>query len=292
MTTLVNSTEGTLDIELIQRDASTQTRMTIDSDIVDRYSEAMREGEEFDPITVFTDGGDNYWLADGWHRLHAAEQAGFEEIDVIVMQGEKRDAIWFALRANVRHGKQLSSADKRRAVEIALADEEWSKLSDRKIAAQCGCHHSTVQNIRHEQDGSGEIRHEKKSSKVAKSATSDHRPNDESEDEAVADVVEEEAEDLTSPDTTLQEYANPYNECLKQITSIKTTMVAISNDEVVGGHLAQKVTRISSLCEELRGAIRLSTPSKWCKDGECHGCVKCKNTMFLTLGQVESDKRK
>ena len=37
-------------------------------------------------MTVFYDGTDN-WLSDGFHRLYAARNAGFDEIDADVRQG-------------------------------------------------------------------------------------------------------------------------------------------------------------------------------------------------------------
>ena len=50
--------------------------------------------------------------------------------------------------ANSAHGLRRTNDDKRRAVEMLLSDEEWSKRSDRWIAEKCGVHHDTVGSYR------------------------------------------------------------------------------------------------------------------------------------------------
>ena len=47
-------------------------------------------------------------------------------------------------------GQNCETADKRRAVMMALEDEEWRELSDREIAKMCAVDHKTVGNIRAE----------------------------------------------------------------------------------------------------------------------------------------------
>ena len=54
----------------------------------------------------------------------------------------------WSIQSNFTHGLRRSNADKRRAVEMLLADEEWSAKSDRWIAETAGVHHSTVQAIK------------------------------------------------------------------------------------------------------------------------------------------------
>ena len=93
-------------------------------------------------------------LSSGFHRVAAYEAAGVAEIRCIVFTGSKRDATWHALGENHKHGLRRTNADKRRAVELALADKEWRKWSDRKIAEHCGVHHQLVARIRIELDES------------------------------------------------------------------------------------------------------------------------------------------
>jgi hypothetical protein len=100
------------------------------------FVEAMLLGADFPPVTVFKDGS-TYWLADGFHRVSAAKQAGLETIRTEVREGILRDAILFAVGCNDTHGLRRSNADKRKAVEMLLADEEWATKSDRWIAEKC-----------------------------------------------------------------------------------------------------------------------------------------------------------
>ena len=141
-----------LHLSAIRIDGGTQTRDKISGEVVSEYAEAMRGGVKFPPVVVFYDGSE-YWLADGFHRLHAALKAGKERIEVDVKQGTCRDAILFSVSANASHGLRRTNADKRRAVTVLLTDPEWSARSDRWIAEKCGVHHTFVGKVRDDQLG-------------------------------------------------------------------------------------------------------------------------------------------
>jgi hypothetical protein len=53
-----------------------------------------------------------------------------------------------SLSINSTHGLPRTNADKRRAVSLLLADEEWSQWSDREIARQCQAGHALVSRMR------------------------------------------------------------------------------------------------------------------------------------------------
>jgi len=125
----------------------TQSRAKISDDVVEEYAAAMREGTKLPPLDVFTDGK-NYWLADGFHRFFAALRCEKATIRCHVRQGGKREALKYSLGANSNHGLRRTNEDKRRAVELALSDEEWRKLSDRAIAEMCGVSNTFVGNVR------------------------------------------------------------------------------------------------------------------------------------------------
>jgi uncharacterized ParB-like nuclease family protein len=131
-------------IDDIRIDGGTQLRAAIDQATVDDYAERI---DELPPSIVFNDGAAN-WLADGFHRLHGHNKAGKKKMLCEVRKGTQRDAILYALGANAAHGLRRSNADKREAVEAALADSEWSSLSDRKIAEMCGVSADFVGNVR------------------------------------------------------------------------------------------------------------------------------------------------
>lgn len=136
-----------LNLNAIRIDGGTQSRVEINNEAVGDYAEAIKVGIDFPAIVVFHDGAD-YWLADGFHRYHAHKQAGKASIDAEVHSGTVRDATLFSLGANCTHGLRRTNADKRKAVTTLLADGEWAKWSDRKIAEVCGVGHPFVAALR------------------------------------------------------------------------------------------------------------------------------------------------
>ena len=131
----------------IRQDGGTQPREAIDPEVVKDYSAAMVEGDLFPPVVVYHDGTD-YWLADGFHRVRAAEDAGFMEIDAQILMGGQRSAIMHSLGANSMHGLRRTNADKRRAVLRMLEDYEWSQWSNRQIANCCAVDEGLVRKLR------------------------------------------------------------------------------------------------------------------------------------------------
>jgi len=111
----------------------------------------IQSGGQFkEPPVVFRQGhdGEEYFLADGFHRVHAYKKAGIESAIFDVRAGGAtafRHAKLYSIQSNIAHGLKRSNADKRRAVEMLLADEEWSVKSERWIAETAGVSHTTVQ---------------------------------------------------------------------------------------------------------------------------------------------------
>jgi hypothetical protein len=134
-------------LALIHCDCGTQSRAAINTDTVKEYAEEMIEGAKFPPAEVFFDGSE-YYLADGFHRVMAASRNGFLDFECHVHLGTKSDALLFSLGANARHGLKRTNADKRRSVELALA--EWPDWSDRKIADVCAVGNALVGEVRRE----------------------------------------------------------------------------------------------------------------------------------------------
>lgn len=145
-----------LKIDVIRTDGATQPRTAIDFEAVFDYMDAMSDGAEFPPVVVFYDGT-SYWLADGFHRVKAAEQAGFEEIACELHQGTQQDAQWYSFGANKTNGLRRTNDDKQRAVRAALAHPQGVGLSDRQISSHVGVDHKTVGAWREKLEGTGEI---------------------------------------------------------------------------------------------------------------------------------------
>jgi hypothetical protein len=141
-------------LELSKIKADAQVRVQINREIVEQYAEAMCAGVVFPSIVVFHDGAD-YHLADGFHRIAAARQCGFLDIETMVEEGTASDALWFALTANQTHGLRMNRADMRHAVELAL--KAFPEKSNREIARQIGCDDKTVAAVRANLEGTAEI---------------------------------------------------------------------------------------------------------------------------------------
>lgn len=136
------------EIELgqIRTDGGTQPRAHIYDETVVEYAEAMKP-KPFPPVVLYFDGQD-YWLADGFHRVQAAMQIGRKRIDADIRQGTQRDAVLHSVGANAEHGLRRTNEDKRRAVLTLLRDAEWSHWSDRKIAKTCSVNPHLVAELR------------------------------------------------------------------------------------------------------------------------------------------------
>lgn len=125
----------------IRIDGGTQSRVAINADAVEDYAEALTAGVNLPPVVVFHDGA-AYWLADGFHRLHAHRRIGAVSINAEVRSGTQRDAQLFAYGANQTHGLRRTNEDKRKAVHGMLAlVPDWS---DVKIARHVGVNDKTV----------------------------------------------------------------------------------------------------------------------------------------------------
>ncbi len=134
-----------LNISSIAASPDCQARVGICEQTVREYVERLEAGEEAPAVVVFFDGK-VYWLADGFHRFHSHQRAQRLEIEADIREGTRRDARMFACGANT--GLRRTRADKRRAVEILLGDEEWRTWSDREIARRTGVTPTFVGTVR------------------------------------------------------------------------------------------------------------------------------------------------
>lgn len=154
-----------LQLSQIVRDSGTQSRAAMDQDTIADYRDSIDDARRqntsagawpFPPVEVFYDG-EKYHLADGFHRVAAAIQAGVYQIPANIHQGTRRDAVLASVGANATHGLRRTNEDKRRAVQTLLRDEEWQQWSDREIGRRCHVSHPTVAAIRAEMVATGKI---------------------------------------------------------------------------------------------------------------------------------------
>jgi hypothetical protein len=148
-------------LELIRRDGGTQSRAFMNDQTIQEYREALADGVMLPPAKVFFDG-ENYWLTDGFHRCEAALREGWKTYPCEVVQGSLRDAILDSVSANATHGLKRNEADKHRAVNKLLSDDEWKQWSDREIGRRCHVDHKTVAKLRPEKKLNGDFPIEKR----------------------------------------------------------------------------------------------------------------------------------
>ena len=122
-----------------------QPRVCTSLEVIADYTEILREGGSLPPITVFGD-----YVADGFHRYAAHESAKLTTISTITHRGGLREPVLHSCQANAAHGLRRTNADKRRAVLKLLADPEWQKWSDRRIAKAAAVSNAFVSDLRAE----------------------------------------------------------------------------------------------------------------------------------------------
>lgn len=100
----------------LMRSQRNQARIgdVIDKATVERYAQAMLNGDEFPPIVVWRGPENKYVVIDGNHRLQAAIVAKNDAIAAFLLgDGVKPQVITaMTFEANVRHGKQVSEAER------------------------------------------------------------------------------------------------------------------------------------------------------------------------------------
>jgi hypothetical protein len=134
-------------IASVRKDGQTQHRTKINPAIVLQYSELMRAGVTFPPIRVWWDG-DEFWLSDGFHRVAAAEKAGFSEISTEVHQGTVYDAQWDSYNANSLHGIRPTAGDTRLVIGRALLHPNAAGVSNVELARHLHIPEATVRRWR------------------------------------------------------------------------------------------------------------------------------------------------
>ncbi len=132
-------------LEKIRLDGGTQSRKTLDEEVIADYAEAYLSSTSMPMASVIFDGTD-YWLWDGFHRFHGAKRAKKKTLDCTVQNGTLEDARWLAFGANRTHGLRRSNDDKRMATEGAL--RKRPDMTDRSIALHVGVSHTFVSTIR------------------------------------------------------------------------------------------------------------------------------------------------
>jgi hypothetical protein len=148
-------------LDKVELKRSHQARVRINPDRVKELTAVLEAGGKFTenpaPPEVYHNGY-TYWVADGFHRLLAYDRVGRHKVWVRVREGSDRDALIHALGANAEHGLPRKPEDVRRAIKLALEDDELKRLSNRGIAKLVHCHDKTVAAVKRELGLDGDTR--------------------------------------------------------------------------------------------------------------------------------------
>jgi hypothetical protein len=122
-------------LETCDRVRVRKVRPKPDSELVLEYAEAYEAGLLLEPLDVFQEKDTKrYVVADGEHRLLAAQRAKIAKVPVRLHEGDEIDAIEFAMRCNQAHGLRLTKADRYhqfcRLMEIQRLKSKYRTDSD------------------------------------------------------------------------------------------------------------------------------------------------------------------
>jgi ParB-like chromosome segregation protein Spo0J len=98
-----------VEIELLLEESPADPRRHLDQDRVRRYAELL---DQLPPVVVFELGDQTLLLADGYHRVAAAQLAGRTTVQADVRVGTKEQALQFAI--DVARAERGMSADQAR----------------------------------------------------------------------------------------------------------------------------------------------------------------------------------
>lgn len=114
-------------------------------EVIEDYTDKIRR-YDFPPIKAVFDGK-TYWGYDGLQTYSAHSDLGDEVVRVEFVKGTRADVAWLAAGSNRLHGMPLSSAEKRRAVELCRKSELGKKKSQPEVADHVGCSISLVASV-------------------------------------------------------------------------------------------------------------------------------------------------
>ena len=317
-------------VSTIVLDDELQPRAELDQDAIDDYALAFEEAdnrwpESMPPIHVFQDEGGVLWLADGWHRVHAAKKRGVETVVAMIHKGDRRAALIYSTGVNDEHGLRRTNEDKRRAVTTLLKDEQWSKKSVREIASQCKVSRPLVESVKAELDkeGSGScyaekpIPTKKSDSKPAETGEKpDHKwpeteepepaddgATDDPDPEAAADVIRMGALAFEAPLDLVNSLGRKLAGAKDGIGDVERSVDALLKDPLAVqvsnkatlAHIKNIRLAIGTARDEQRRllvGLKDSKPTAACHNCRGAGCDACNNTGWLSKMRVDASPKK
>ena len=239
-----------LNLQSIRIDGNTQARTEINNELVAEYAAAMSDGGRFPEIECYFDGVD-YWLVDGFHRLHSMLTLGKASATVMVFNGTLRDAVLHSLGVNTSHGLRKSNDDKRKSVQTILDDSEWRLMSDREIAKHCGCSRTLVAQMRSPKPAanipSGSV-----GGNIATPGDSENQPNDAPATEFTASEATENVAQLVEPEAVEPPDYTELDAARDLISDLQSELVVARMGDIPDDEKQQAATLIAELRAEIQ----------------------------------------
>jgi len=125
----------------------------LDDETVQRYQESI---DRLPPVEGWLDPEtDEIFLVDGRHRCEARRRAGYDDIDILILDCDRAEAEVRAWTANLAHALPLTRAQRRWAItEIVL--RRYAR-TDNWIAEEALCDPKTIAGVRQELESEGKI---------------------------------------------------------------------------------------------------------------------------------------
>ena len=82
------------------------------TELVEHYSELLKDGVEFPPIRIWKNNNSRYFIWDGLHRLSAAKHIGKKRIECKIYDFPEKEFLLYAFKANLSHGLPLKRQEK------------------------------------------------------------------------------------------------------------------------------------------------------------------------------------
>lgn len=133
------------------RGDGTQARAGYNEPFARDIAAAIKNGDTVEPIDLFFDGGEIYWIGDGHHRYGGAGMAGEKHILARVHKGGQAEALLFNVKSNAAHegnAQYWGDKDKRHAAELLL--KTFPDMETAEIVGMARCSKRLVQVIRNE----------------------------------------------------------------------------------------------------------------------------------------------
>ena len=227
---------------------ATQTRAAINEGAITSYAERMESGDTFPDVIIYHDGTEHY-VADGFHRILAAERLGRKDINAEVHNGTRLDAIKFGLGANKNHGMPMSRKDKENSIRIAL--REFSDMTDNAIADLIGVSFHTVASHREQLSTLlNSTKPKTRKGKDGKQYPTERKPRKQAQEPLQEPEHTQEPPHIQTADEETSPATPDYNPALSRMAAVKRESESTPETEsAVAGFIASQADKKDQLRE-------------------------------------------